>query len=102
MTTNTQKIAKILDGKLCASKIREYLKSEIAQMKTPPQLTVIIVGENPASQIYVKNKSKYASEVGIKSDIIHLPSTVTEAELLSTIDKRNIGSITITPTHKRI
>ncbi len=81
--------AKIIDGKKTAQKIRLELKREIQNLKTKPELRVILVGNNPASQIYVKNKEKYASEVGIKSETIRLPEDITEEKLLKQIKKLN-------------
>lgn len=81
--------AKIIDGKKTAQKIRAELKLEIQNLKIKPELRVILVGNNPASQIYVKNKEKYASEVGIKSETIRLPEDITEEKLLKQIKKLN-------------
>lgn len=81
--------AKIIDGKKTAQEIRSELKREIQNLKIKPELRVILVGNNPASQIYVKNKEKYASEVGIKSETIHLPEDITEEKLLKQIKKLN-------------
>lgn len=82
-------IAKIIDGKKTAQEIRSELKREIQNLKIKPELRVILVGNNPASQIYVKNKEKYASEVGIKSETIRLPEDITEEKLLKQIKKLN-------------
>lgn len=81
--------AKIIDGKKTAQEIRSELKREIQNLKIKPELRVILVGNNPASQIYVKNKEKYASEVGIKSETIRLPEDITEEKLLKQIKKLN-------------
>lgn len=81
--------AKIIDGKKTAQKIRDELKLEIQNLKIKPELRVVLVGNNPASQIYVKNKEKYASEVGIKSETIRLPEDITEEKLLKQIKKLN-------------
>lgn len=80
---------KLLNGKDVAKKIRNTLKSEIEKLKKKPNLTVILVGNNPASLIYVKNKEKYASEVGMKSEVIKLPENTTEEKLLKLIKKLN-------------
>ena len=86
-------MANIIDGKHVASVLRERIKKETAELisssgKTP-NLTVIIVGSNPASQSYVRNKKKNASEVGFQSDTIELQENTTEAELLTLIEKLN-------------
>jgi len=83
----------IIDGKRVASVLRENIKKETAELLNTtgkkPNLTVIIVGENPASQSYVRSKKKFATEVGFESDTIELPETTTEAELLIQIEKVN-------------
>ncbi len=83
----------IIDGKATAKKTREAVAERIAaltaQGKRPPSLAVILVGEDPASSVYVNNKEKDCAEVGIKSLPYHLPETTTEQELLSIIDKLN-------------
>ena len=54
-----------------------------------PGLTVVLVGEDPASQVYVRMKGRACEEAGMKSEIVRLPDTTTEAELLATIDRLN-------------
>ena len=85
--------AKFIDGKLIASQIRESVKSEIIQItknnRPAPGLAVILVGHDPASEIYVKNKHKACDDVGIKSYVHHLDASVTEPVLLSLIDRLN-------------
>lgn len=86
-------MSKIIDGKHVASVIRERVKNEVSELLTKtgkvPNLTVIIVGENPASQSYVRSKKKFAVEVGFSSDTIELPANVTQNELLKLIEKLN-------------
>ena len=64
----------LIDGKKIAAELRQEIKLEISQLKNKykkvPGLTVILVGDLPASQIYVRNKEKSAIEVGLKSEII--------------------------------
>ena len=79
----------ILDGKAVSLKILDHVKAKVAQMDVKPYLVVILVGDNPASQIYVNNKKKAAEKVGIKSTIIEMDKSVSEAELLDTIQKLN-------------
>lgn len=85
--------AKILDGKKFAEQLRLELKQKIAgflaQGLRSPHISVILVGENPASKVYVANKHKACEAVGIKASLIHLPDVVTEAKLLETIKKLN-------------
>ncbi len=84
--------AKIIDGKLISSEIREELKNEVAALKKEgitPGLGVILVGEDPASQSYVKAKEKACDDLGIYSDNRHIPAETTESELLAIIDAMN-------------
>ncbi len=84
--------AKIIDGNAIGKSIREELKSEVAALIAKgvrPGLTVVIVGEDPASQVYVRMKGKAADELGMKSDTIRLPATTSEADLLALVDKLN-------------
>lgn len=86
-------MAKIIDGKALAAGIKESLKEQVAQQSSKigrkPGLAVIIVGENPASQTYVRNKVSSALYIGMESRKIELPETVSEAELLSQIEMLN-------------
>ncbi len=70
----------IIDGKLIASELRGELKKEVSTLKTKYNailgLTVILVGEDPASKIYVRNKEKFALEVGLNSEVIRYPENV--------------------------
>jgi len=79
----------LLDGKKCSVKILEEVKSKVKKMEVKPHLVVIIVGDDYASKIYVRNKKKAAESVGIKSTIIELPEGTNEAELLTKIDELN-------------
>ena len=84
---------KILDGKLLANNLNKELSKKILLYKKEygrnPHLTVILVGDSPASQVYVKNKEKKALEVGIKSTVIKLSNNINEKDLLEVIDKCN-------------
>ena len=83
----------IIDGKKTAAELREKLKKEISKLKstynTVPGLTVILVGEDPASKIYVKNKEKFAKEVGLNSEVIRYPADLEEKVLLDKIQELN-------------
>lgn len=85
--------AQILDGKAIAADIRSTIKTRVAEMtasgKRPPGLAVVLVGENPASQIYVRNKQRSCEEVGFLSELHQLPAETSEAELLRLIDQLN-------------
>ena len=86
-------MSKIINGKEIASKFREKLKEEIIQLKNKfggvPGLAVVQVGNNPASSVYVKAKTKNAEEVGIEVIDHHLEESITEEELLKLIDTLN-------------
>lgn len=79
-------MAIILDGKALADKITNELKNEVSKLHKQPNLAVILVGENPASQIYVRNKSKKALEIGIKSEVYNFSGTETQEVLEDKIE----------------
>ncbi len=79
----------IIDGKLVASNIKQQLKEEISKMDIVPKLAVILVGDDAASQVYVRNKTKACTEVGINSLQIILPNETTEEELLWQVSQLN-------------
>ena len=85
-------MAQIIDGKKISATIRAEIAEEVKAMKAQginPGLAVIIVGENPASQVYVRNKGKACEEVGIYSEIIEMPEATTEETLLEKIAELN-------------
>ena len=85
-------MARILYGKEFAAKIKEEAGRAAAELKIKgiqPRLAVIIVGSDPASEVYVRNKRKACEELGILSDHIALPAETTRAELLACIDAPN-------------
>lgn len=88
-----QMLAKIIDGKTIAQTIRQEVAQKVQQRldqgKRAPGLAVILVGANPASQIYVGSKRRACEEVGFLSRSYDLPDTTTEAELLKLIDDLN-------------
>ncbi len=79
----------IIDGKKIAGKIKSKIKQEIIKNNIQASLAVILVGENPASQIYVKNKIQTCHELGIISQSFELPAKTSEKELLTLIKKLN-------------
>ena len=85
--------AKIIDGKAIARKLRAEYHSRVDQLRSryslTPALAVILVGDNPASQSYVRNKIAGCKEVGIRSELIELPASATEEQLLAQIDRLN-------------
>ncbi|TYR80800.1 bifunctional methylenetetrahydrofolate dehydrogenase/methenyltetrahydrofolate cyclohydrolase FolD [Priestia megaterium] len=84
--------ATIIKGKEVAAELRAALKEEVAQLKTKgiiPGLTVILVGDNPASHSYVKAKAKACEEIGVASEVIKRDVTITQEELLKEIQQLN-------------
>jgi len=84
--------ARILDGAAIARQIRAEIAREVAALSAQgviPGLAVVIVGEDPASQVYVKSKGEACREAGMHSETIRLPATTTQAELLATVDRLN-------------
>lgn len=88
--------ATILDGKALAQRIKQDLKKRITQRLQnnlrPPGLAVILVGHDPASEIYVQNKQKACNEIGMISQLHHLPSTTTAKDLDNLIKQLNQDS----------
>ncbi|MDM5195194.1 bifunctional methylenetetrahydrofolate dehydrogenase/methenyltetrahydrofolate cyclohydrolase FolD [Bacillus hominis] len=85
-------VAVIIKGNEVAEKKRAQLKEEVVKLKEQgivPGLAVILVGEDPASRSYVKGKEKGCEQVGIYSELIELPKTITEERLLAEIDRLN-------------
>ena len=86
-------MAQVIDGKAIAAQIRDELRKEVqmftAQGNLIPHLTAIIVGENKASEIYVKMKMNAAQDIGISSETKRLPAETTEQELLDLIEQLN-------------
>ena len=79
----------ILDGVAVRNEILERLKPRIAKLKRKPGLAVVLVGHNPASEVYVRSKIKTCGEIGIFSDKLTPPETVTTEEMLKVIDDLN-------------
>ena len=85
-------MAEILDGKAASAAVRAQLKEEVASLKEKgitPGLAVIIVGDDPASRIYVNNKKKACAEVGIYSEEFALPADTSQEELLALVASLN-------------
>ena len=80
---------KIIDGKKLAQNLRKQIANEVKKYSRPPGLAVILVGDEEASQLYVKNKTRACVEVGFYSDQIHKSSNITEEELLSEVNRLN-------------
>ena len=86
-------MAVLMDGKLVSEKTRENIKSEVERLKNEfnktPGLAVIVVGDDPASAVYVRNKHKACLAVGMNSYQIALPATISQDELISKIEELN-------------
>lgn len=85
-------MAKLLDGRVLSAQVMEELKGRVSALKEKgvfPGLAVILVGEDPASQIYVRNKGKACEELGIRSLEIRMPGTTTQEELEAKIEELN-------------
>ena len=88
-------MANLIDGKAVSAKVKASVKAEADKLKAKGisiGLAVVIVGDNPASRVYVNNKKKACAEVGFESFEYALPESTTEAELLKLVDKLNNDS----------
>ncbi|MCL2154356.1 MAG: bifunctional methylenetetrahydrofolate dehydrogenase/methenyltetrahydrofolate cyclohydrolase FolD [Leptospirales bacterium] len=89
-------MAEIIDGKKISNEIRETIKTKVAELKkkynSVPGLAVVLVGDDPASEVYVKMKEKGCEEVGINSFKYILPDNTSKEELLALIDKLNMDN----------
>ena len=81
-----------MDGRVVAAKLRERIAGRVRALKergSVPGLSVVLVGDDPASAVYVRNKGKACEEVGMRSETIRMRATSTEAELLAVVDRLN-------------
>lgn len=85
--------ARIIDGKAFAAKLREDVAAEVARLKAEhgltPGLAVVLVGEDPASQVYVRSKGEQTTAAGMHSETHRLPAETSQAELLSLVERLN-------------
>lgn len=84
--------AKLIDGKEAAAKLKERLAEEVramAERGVVPGLAVVLVGDDPASQVYVRNKARECEKIGIRSEVIRLPESTRQDELLRLLDDLN-------------
>ena len=95
-------MAKIIDGKAVSAAVRAGAKQEVEALKAQgiqPGLAVVIVGDDPASRVYVNNKKKACAEIGIHSEEYALPKETTQEELLDLVrrlnDKKDINGILV-------
>ena len=103
-------MATIIDGKELSKKLKEQMKDRVAQMRQQgivPKLVVVLVGNNSASEVYVRNKHKACGEVGIESEVIKMPEETTQQELLDVVkglneDRTVDGILVQLPLHGQI
>ncbi len=85
--------AQIIDGKALAQEVRRQVAQEVSEFRAAtgivPGLTVVLVGDDPASRVYVGSKEKASNQAGMSGNVLRLPPTVAQAELLATIDRLN-------------
>lgn len=81
--------ARLIDGKAIAARMRQALTQRVAGLEFRPGLAVVLVGEDPASVVYVRSKDRAAEAAGIRSQTIRLPEQASEAEVLATIGRLN-------------
>ncbi|MBV9655876.1 MAG: bifunctional methylenetetrahydrofolate dehydrogenase/methenyltetrahydrofolate cyclohydrolase FolD [Acetobacteraceae bacterium] len=81
--------AKIIDGRTIAASLRDEIAARTARLSYRPVLVVVLVGQNPASSIYVRNKGRAAAAAGIDSRTLALPESTTEAELIAIVEGLN-------------
>ena len=89
--------ARILDGQALAKRLQEEIRPEVAAFTTqhgrPPGLGIVLVGDNPASEVYVRNKLKTGAEVGFRADLERLPATATLADTLALVERLNRSDV---------
>ena len=85
-------MAEKIDGKAVSAALREHIKSEVAEMEVKPGLAVVIVGDDSASHVYVRNKKRGCEDVGFNSWVYELPAETSESQLLALIDELNVRS----------
>ena len=87
--SGSEHMAKIIDGKAISADIRKELAAEVAGMQKAPGLAVVLVGDDPGSQVYVRNKGKACKEVGITVKEYRLPTETTQKELMNLVASLN-------------
>lgn len=95
MSGDQRGVARVIDGKAVGQKVRDEVKERVAELKArgiEPGLATVLVGDDPASAIYVRMKHKACLEAGMKSFGIELPASTTEAQLLEVVDGLNARS----------
>jgi methylenetetrahydrofolate dehydrogenase (NADP+)/methenyltetrahydrofolate cyclohydrolase len=82
-------MSQILDGKAVSAELKESIKQQVAGMSVKPGLAVVLVGDNPASQVYVNSKEKACKDLGFHSEKVELAKDAAQAELMAVIDRLN-------------
>lgn len=89
--------ARLLDGSAIALQIREELRGRVSQFTVregrPPGLGIVLVGDNPGSEIYVRNKLRAAGELGLRADLERLPASATVADVLACVERLNQSDV---------
>jgi methylenetetrahydrofolate dehydrogenase (NADP+)/methenyltetrahydrofolate cyclohydrolase len=89
--------ARVLDGQALARTLQEEIRPEVAAFTAhhgrPPGLGIVLVGDNPASEVYVRNKLKAGSDIGFRADLERLPATATVADTLALVDRLNRSAV---------
>ncbi|MGH7521888.1 MAG: tetrahydrofolate dehydrogenase/cyclohydrolase catalytic domain-containing protein, partial [Gemmatimonadales bacterium] len=91
-TATTSNVGRIIDGNAIGAEMRAELAGEIAALKKKaltPGLAVVLVGDNPASQVYVRMKGKACEEAGLYHETIKLPKETSEADLMGLLERLN-------------
>ena len=81
--------AVVMDGKALAAKVKEEVRAQVERMERKPGLAVVLVGDDPASRVYVNGKKKDCGECGIYSEEYAIPAETTQQELLELVDTLN-------------
>ena len=81
--------AVVMDGKALAARIKEHIRVNCTKLPQPPSLAVVLVGDDPASAVYVRNKERDCSECGIACSDYRLPVETTQEELLCLVNRLN-------------
>jgi methylenetetrahydrofolate dehydrogenase (NADP+)/methenyltetrahydrofolate cyclohydrolase len=89
--------ARVLDGAALAKRMQEEIKPRVAEFRRehgrPPGLGIVLVGHNPASEVYVRNKLKAGTEAGFRADLERLPETATVADALALVERLNRSGV---------
>ena len=89
--------ARVLDGQGLATRLQQELKPQVAEFTSrhgrPPGLAIVLVGENPASEVYVRNKLKSGSDVGFRADLERLPASASVADVLALVERLNRSDV---------